>query len=371
MPKTLRVTRRPKMRGMAAAGLTLMAALGPLAAPVSAITAAQLCESAMENAVGKFAKGRLKAAAVYAKTGDGAKYSTALGKCSTKLQTTFARVTAKYGASCPATEPESDFESYVAQCSTVAAIAAGGGTFPACGDGTINVAGEQCDGAALGGETCSSLGLPSGSLGCDSSCQFDTAGCAGACMNRLFPATGQTTCWNSAGTVIPCAGTGNDGEVQAGATLAYTDNGDGTITDNNTGLMWEKLSDNGGIHDWDNTYSLDDAVGVKMAALNGGAGFGGHTDWRVPNIKELQSIVDYQIPNPGPVVPAAFNNACVPGCTVLTCSCTRSMPTTPYWSSTTYPISPDQAWQMRFNLGIMTTSSKTDDYPVRAVRGGS
>ena len=47
------------------------------------------------------------------------------------------------------------------------------------------------------------------------------------------------------GTVIPCAGTGQDGDIQAGATLSYTDNGDGTITDNNTGLMWEKKSDDG------------------------------------------------------------------------------------------------------------------------------
>jgi hypothetical protein len=37
---------------------------------------------------------------------------------------------------------------------------------------------------------------------------------------QLFPATGQMTCWNSAG-VVACAGTGHDGEVQAGATPAY------------------------------------------------------------------------------------------------------------------------------------------------------
>ena len=66
-----------------------------------------------------------------------------------------------------------------------------------------------------------------------------------------FPATGQTTCWTpsrctssgctSAG-VVPCAGTGQDGDIRAGRALSYTDNGDGTITDNNTGLMWEKKS---------------------------------------------------------------------------------------------------------------------------------
>ncbi len=65
---------------------------------------------------------------------------------------------------------------------------------------------------------------------------------------RAFPATGQTTCWNSAGTVIACAGTGQDGDIRAGATLSYTDNGDGTITDNNTGLMWEKKSRDGSVN---------------------------------------------------------------------------------------------------------------------------
>jgi hypothetical protein len=74
--------------------------------------------------------------------------------------------------------------------------------------------------------------------------------------HQKFPATGQTTCYDSAGTVIACAGTGQDGDIQAGATLRYQDNGDGTVTDKNTGLVWEKKSDDGGIHDMDNLYSL-------------------------------------------------------------------------------------------------------------------
>lgn len=60
-----------------------------------------------------------------------------------------------------------------------------------------------------------------------------------------FPASGQTTSsWE-----------GDDGELQAGATLSYSDNGDGTITDNNTGLQWEKKSDDDSIHDVDTTYT--------------------------------------------------------------------------------------------------------------------
>ncbi len=233
-----------------------------------------------------------------------------------------------------------------------------------CGDGTVD-AGEECDASALGGATCQSEGFASGTLACGPGCTFDTSGCGCGPSSGSFPATGQTTCWNSAGTVIPCAGTGHDGEIQAGATLSYTDNGNGTITDNNTGLMWEKLSDDGTIHDWDTNYTWNDAFAVKVAGLNG-AVFAGHTDWRVPNAKELQSIVNYQ--NAFPSVSAAFNTACAPGCTVTTCSCTRSGV---YWSSSTYALSPTGAWFVNFDVGNVSADSKPVNFAVRAVRGGS
>lgn len=57
--------------------------------------------------------------------------------------------------------------------------------------------------------------------------------------------------------------------------MSFTDNGDGTITDNRTGLMWEKLSDDGSIHDKDTTYTWHNA-GTKITALNGGGGFAGY-----------------------------------------------------------------------------------------------
>src|SRR5204863_391623 len=95
-----------------------------------------------------------------------------------------------------------------------------------------------------------------------------------------FPATGQTTCSNASGTVIPCAGTGQDGDIQAGAPLSYTDNGDGTITDNDTGLVWEKLSLDGSVHDRNNTYTWTQAFSGHVATLNS-TSFAGHTDWRV------------------------------------------------------------------------------------------
>jgi hypothetical protein len=99
--------------------------------------------------------------------------------------------------------------------------------------------------------------------------------------------TGQTTPF----------GTGSDGNVKKGVARSYTDNGDGTITDNKTGLMWEKKDQSGpsGIHDvhytytwsgpsYGSSYIMDGTItSTFLAALNGGSGFAGHTDWRIPN----------------------------------------------------------------------------------------
>jgi hypothetical protein len=187
---------------------------------------------------------------------------------------------------------------------------------------------------------------------------------------QQFPATGQTTCWDGTGNVISCAGTGQDGEIQAGATLSYTDNGNGTITDNNTGLVWEKKSDDDSIHDKDNFYTWDEAFAF-VTDLNA-AKFAGHNDWRVPNYKELISILNLE--NSFPAVSPAFNNNCVAGATVLTGSCMESH----YWSSTAFAISPDFAWGVEFGGGNVVTFNKCclGDFPgpgalgVRAVRGG-
>ena len=179
-----------------------------------------------------------------------------------------------------------------------------------------------------------------------------------------FPATGQTTCWDSSATVITCTGTGQDGEIQAGADLSYTDNGDGTITDNNTGLMWEKQSDDGTIHDKDNTYTWANAFAVHIAGLNAAA-FGGHTDWRLPNVKELQSIVNYQ--NFNPMVSPAFNTACAASSTVTSGSCTAA---SGYWTSSSYVGLPAFAFDVFFNVGFVNANFKDDNHSVRAVRGG-
>jgi hypothetical protein len=231
-----------------------------------------------------------------------------------------------------------------------------------CGDGIRNGA-EECDGSDLGGATCGDAGFTEGTVACGNGCRLDTSACG---CELAFPATGQTTCYDSVGSVIPCAGTGQDGELQAGAPLAYTDNGDGTITDDNTGLMWEKNSNDGTIHDKDNLYTFSDAI-ARATTLNVAA-FAGYTDWRLPNVRELLSIQNhgFSLPATSP----AFNTSCPAGCTVTTCSCTAIGA---YWTSTTTQFATNGAWCVLTHEGLATACSKTatGGQNARAVRGGS
>jgi hypothetical protein len=157
-----------------------------------------------------------------------------------------------------------------------------------------------------------------------------------------------------------------DGIAQAGYEPGYTDNGDGTITDEVTGLTWEKLGDDGSVHDQSDTYTLTDGINMKIAALNAGSGFAGHTDWRLPNRRELDSIVDSGIILPS--VRSVFHEECSPGCSALTCSCTEA---TTYWTSTAYQPDPSKNWIVEFDHGLIRAIAASDVARVRAVRGGA
>lgn len=201
-------------------------------------------------------------------------------------------------------------------------------------------------------------------------------GCASFAGAIDFPATGQTTAYpaEKKDRIPGAVAVPDDGTLQAGATLSYTDNGDGTITDNNTGLVWEKKSDDFNLlHDKDNIYwwsgnSAQETVWDWLEDVNAEA-FGGYQDWRIPNVKELLSIMDFQKQW---AVPAAFNTNCVPGATVLTGSCTfQSI----YWTSTTEAASivggtSTSAWEVD-NYGSVSTSFKSSTARARAVRGGT
>ena len=98
-----------------------------------------------------------------------------------------------------------------------------------------------------------------------------------------LPQTGQAICYDSDGVVVTCSGTGQDGDTRAGLPLPnprYTNNGNGTITDNLTGLIWDQEA--GITAHWQEALDL---VKSRNQALYKGAG-----DWRLPNVNELESI---------------------------------------------------------------------------------
>ena len=195
---------------------------------------------------------------------------------------------------------------------------------------------------------------------------------ASSCGNSTFPATGQTTSFPPTLKTTD-APVRDDGVVQAGGALRYQNNGDGTITDLNTGLIWEqKIRDIRSLHDVTLTFAWDSVAAtiwdwLEQVNTEGGTGLAGHNDWRIPNVKELQSIVDYGTFSPA--VDVAFNNN--PGmratCSVAECSLTG---VGNYWTSTTLELNPAFGWGVGFNAGGVFNDSKSNILFVRAVRGG-
>ena len=204
------------------------------------------------------------------------------------------------------------------------------------GDGRIDVA----DAIYLLGYLFANGPKP-GAIACDSCCL--------TLFVRSLPATGQTKCYgaDSKGTwgEIPCGSAaypGQDGYYQAGCggDNRFTDNGDGTVTDNCTGLMWQKETPSR-LFTWQGAlwYCND----LDLA---------GHSDWRLPNVRELQSIVDYGRKDPSidPVFSAVSSW---------------------YWSASTYVSSPSFAWCVSFYSGSVGVDGKSSGNYVRAVRSGS
>ena len=175
-------------------------------------------------------------------------------------------------------------------------------------------------------------------------------------------ATGQTKCRDSNGTLISCRGTGQDGDFRAGAKLFYVSRPNGTIEDMNTGLSWEKKTATcgGDIHCVTEEYSWEDAFSTFIRVLNTEPCFADHCDWRLPNVRELNSIVNYG--NAIPAVSHVFND------------CTNGSCTYPsfYWSSSSYVTATGSpsAWDVCLGHGYIHASPKNVFNQVRAVRGG-
>jgi hypothetical protein len=170
-------------------------------------------------------------------------------------------------------------------------------------------------------------------------------------LARGLPGTGQTVTYAD----------GDDGDVGAGGALSYTDNGDGTVTDNRTSLTWEKKTD-ANVNDNYTWLGAFDYI-AELNAMNGGVGFAGHNDWRLPNIKELLSIVDFGRFNPS--IDPIF------GPTIGRLNFVR------FWSSTSWAAYYPQynAWAVDFadaygNYAGTLAFGKASFLRVRAVRGG-
>lgn len=142
------------------------------------------------------------------------------------------------------------------------------------------------------------------------------------------------------------------GFVASGMAGDYTDNNDGTITDNETGLMWMKstmdVNEDGKID-----YS-DELTWQKALENCETLKYAGYSDWRLPSIEELRSIVDYS--TYGPAIDTDYFN----------------VQSSYYWSSTTSADSTGYAWLVNFYYGngVSDVGHKSYDYYVRAVRSG-
>ena len=189
------------------------------------------------------------------------------------------------------------------------------------------------------------------------------------------PVQSQPLCYNTAsGQLGDCAA------AAPAATPRFIDNGDGTVTDTRTGLMWEKKTTDGSVHDvtktftWSSSGTAFDGTAQTdfLDVLNDVAGggvrcFAGYCDWRLPSEEgrntpggptELETILDYTQGNCG-----GGTGACV----VPAFAPTQSHG---YWSSTTDATVPSGAWLVTFLSGDVDTGIKSLSTYVRAVRGG-
>ncbi len=122
--------------------------------------------------------------------------------------------------------------------------------------------------------------------------------------------------------------------------IRYVDHGDGTVTDIQTGLMWQQATA-------PNSMKWDDAIAYCRKLT-----LGGHSDWRLPDLDELRSLVDLSY---RPTIhPDFFSNTMSEW----------------YWSFSTFASSTDYAWVVLFGHGNVSNDSKTSRWYVRAVRGG-
>ncbi len=154
----------------------------------------------------------------------------------------------------------------------------------------------------------------------------------------------------------------------------YTDNRDGTVTDNKTGLLWLKnancvgsqypsvdrdyISGDGKVT-WQNAQAFVDGLNAGRFPECDAK----HTDWRLPTVQEMQSLVHYGFYNPA-MSNAAGTKPWQPDDVFSNAKSDN------YWTSTPDAGNPDFAWRTRFDRGLVFTEHKSYPFYVWPVRGG-
>lgn len=168
-------------------------------------------------------------------------------------------------------------------------------------------------------------------------------------LARSLPKTGQTLVYR----------TGDDGSFQAGwwkartivnnktRFVAKTIGSDDVVIDLATGLMWAANGNAAGCNNGD-TGNWNVAIDYPLAL-----DFAGFTDWRLPNINELISIINYSVSNP------SINGTFFP-----------NTGSDKYWTSTNYLPTGQNRFYVRFDYGFTYNSAPTELYLIRSVRGG-
>lgn len=164
-----------------------------------------------------------------------------------------------------------------------------------------------------------------------------------------LPKTGETKCYNASGTEIACSGTKHDGDIQAGVSWPnprFTDNGDGTVTDNLTGLIWLKNASCNGFGPfvpWSDALMIVNLLASGQCGLTDGSQAG---DWRMPNINELYSLIDFSKQTPALPEGHLFSNVI----------------SNTYWTSTTKTHLTTSAWQINLNTGRNAFTGNKSSY---------